>query len=798
VRLPLLALAQVCGIVLADAGVVSSETALAGAGLAILVGGIALLRGRGLWAAALLLAAGAGALAHAQRLEAARELRPAGKVERTLAATIDSVVPGASGFRIDLRDVVSADSAGVRVPPRLRLYGEPTPEGLVAIERRLPGERVWLAARLRAPAQRRNPGSTSPDHALDRAGIGAVGNLLHPALHARLPEREGLRPLEWITRQRTRLGERLGTAGPGAGLLRALALGDRSAPSPELNDAFARLGISHLLAVSGLHLALVASLAFGAARVTFGRSAALAARYDTRGIALCAAIAAAVGYALLSGWGVPVQRAAILLLGLALAFAGQRRRAAAPLLAAAALVVLARDSGALFQPGAQLSFLASAGLVAAARRAPSPPIARGVVGAYVESLVRAGASVIALTAPVAAWHFGRAAPFALVLNLVAIPWTAAVLLPAAGVALVAAAFAPGPATHTLLRLAGGVAEWTGAAALELDQALPVVPGVGPPAAWCACVLLALAGCSIVATRTSSRVLLALVISALLVSAPPRRVDPSVPRAVVLDVGQGDALIVQGRDGAILIDAGPALRSGYDLGARVVVPALAALGIRALDLAILTHADLDHRGGLPAVLRSLPVRELWLPHGARDDESLRDLLAVAKRRGVHVRERGAGDPAAELGGLRVTPLWPPAEATLGSRNDRSLVVRVDIAGRRLLFPGDLEAGAEARLVASGADLRADVLALPHHGSRTSSSSEFLAAVGADVVTVSAPCGGRYAMPHPDVVARARVHGLPLWWTGRDGAVMVGLEAELHVSGYADPEGPPPPRCRSEAH
>jgi len=91
----------------------------------------------------------------------------------------------------------------------------------------------------------------------------------------------------------------------------------------------------------------------------------------------------------------------------------------------------------------------------------------------------------------------------------------------------------------------------------------------------------------------------------------------------------------------------------------------------------------------------------------------------------------------------------------------------------------------------------VLALPHHGSRTSSSAPFLAAVGAEVVTASAPCGGRYAMPHPDVVARARAHGLPLWWTGRDGALLIGLAGPLHVSGYAAPEDPLPLRCRVES-
>ncbi|MBW2666843.1 MAG: DNA internalization-related competence protein ComEC/Rec2 [Deltaproteobacteria bacterium] len=792
--LPSLVLAQICGIVLADAGVVSSKAALAGALLALAAASFGVLRGRRLWAAAVLLVACSGALSHAQRIEMARGRRSAVAVERTLAATVDSLVVGAAGYRIDLRDVTAAGPEDARVPQRVRLYGEPTPAGLLAIERRLPGERVWLAARLRSPSQRRNPGSSSPDLALDRAGIGAVGSLLHPALQVRLPEREGLRPGVWIARRRAELNQRLAAAGRGAGLLRALALGDRRAPSPELNDAFARLGISHLLAVSGLHLALVASVAFGVARLTFGRSAFLAARCDTRGIALFVALAAALGYAFLTGWGVPVRRAAILLVGLALAFAGGRRRAAWPLLSAAALAVLAQEPGALFQPGAQLSFIATAALIAAARHAPAITQPRGVIAGYGESLLRASASVVALTAPVAALHFGRAAPFALVLNLVAIPWTACVLLPAAGFALVGAALEPGPWAGKLLRVTGVAAEWTGGAVTALDHALPIVPSVGPPSSASVCVLLALAGFSLLAKRTSSRVALAMAITLVLVLAPPRPVEPAPPRVVVLDVGQGDALIVQDRDAAILIDAGPALRSGFDFGARVVVPALAALGIRRLDLAIATHADLDHRGGLPAVLRSIPVRELWLPYGTRDESGFRDILELARRRGVRVRERGAGAASSEIGGMRVTPLWPPEDSLPDSRNDASLVVRVDVAGRRLLFPGDIERGAEAALVARGADLRAEVLALPHHGSRTSSSARFLAAVGAEVALVSAPCGGRYAMPHPDVVVRVRAHGLPLWWTGRDGALLVGLAGPLHVVGYADPEEPLPLRCR----
>jgi competence protein ComEC len=793
--LPSLVLAQIGGIVLADAGLVSSPVAMSSALLALIVAAFAALRGRGAWLAVMLLVAGSGALSHARQLELAREHRPVGAEERTLAATIDEVVAGATGFRVDLRDVAAVDSLGTPVPRRIRLYGESSPEDPNAFERRLPGERVWLAARLRAASQRRNPGSSSPDIALARAGVGAVGSLLHPALHVRLPEREGMRPAARIARWRSEWNRRFGAAGRGAGLLRALALGDRSAPSRELNWAFARLGIAHLLAVSGLHLALVAGIAFGLARISFGRSAFLAARCDTRVIALLVAVLAALSYAQLTGWGVPVRRAAILLVGLGVGFVAGRRRAAGSLLSAAALAVLAGNPGALFQPGAQLSFLATAALIVAARRAPVSAAPRGAVARYAESLLRASASVVALTAPVAAWHFGRSAPFALLLNGVAIPWTAGVLLPAAGLALVGAALDPGPWASALLRFAGIAAEWTGLAAVALDQALPIIPAVGPPGGLTVGCLVALAAASLRAKHTCSRVALAIAVSGVLLFAAPRPVEPEPARVVALDVGQGDALIVQDHAAAILIDAGPALRSGVDLGARVVVPALAALGIRRLDLVVATHADLDHRGGLPAVLRSIPVGELWLPYGAREEAGFRDSLELAKRYGVRVSSRGAGSATGEFGGMRVTPLWPPADATRGSRNDASLVVRVDVAGRRLLFPGDIEAGAEAALVASGAELRADVLALPHHGSRTSSSAIFLAAVAADVALASAPCGGRYAMPHPEVVARVRAHGLPLWWTGRDGALLVGLAGPLHVAGYADPAEPLPFRCRS---
>jgi competence protein ComEC len=198
--------------------------------------------------------------------------------------------------------------------------------------------------------------------------------------------------------------------------------------------------------------------------------------------------------------------------------------------------------------------------------------------------------------------------------------------------------------------------------------------------------------------------------------------------------------------------------------------------------VASHADLDHRGGLPAVLAAFPVDRLWLPDASAREPGFADLLAAARRAGVTWREVSAGDPPARFADLRVTPLWPPAGAT-GSSNERSLALRIEAGAQRLLLLGDL-GRAEAELLArSGAELRAEVLVLPHHGSRGSSSTALLRAVSPQVAIVSAPCRGR--LPHPAALERARAAGASLWWTGRDGAIRVALGDRLAVLPWASP-------------
>jgi competence protein ComEC len=374
------------------------------------------------------------------------------------------------------------------------------------------------------------------------------------------------------------------------------------------------------------------------------------------------------------------------------------------------------------------------------------------------------------------------APLGLAANLLAVPWTGLVLLPASLAAALAAGAAPeARASAFVVHGVTQVAEGSLAVARAAAEWAPAFSVPGPARFWLAAAGLGVLGV-VRARRTAARVALGVAIPCGLALAPPPAVSPPPPRVVFLDVGQGDAVLVQGRKGVLLVDAGLAVRDGPDLGARVVVPALRALGVGRLDLVAASHGDLDHRGGLPAVLRALPVERVWLPHGGAGDAAFAETVRAARALGATVEEHGAGSPALRVGDLRVVPLWPPPGPGDGSRNDRSLTLRVEVAGRTVLLPGDLEASAEGHLLARGAPLRADVLKLGHHGSRSSSSAEWLEAVGGAVAVASAPRFGRFGMPHPEVVARAHAAGYALWWTGRDGAVLVGLEPVLHVRGW----------------
>ncbi len=786
--LPWIALGAALGLAAADAGLGSRASAFGASAGALLASACLRAHPRARTLLLVIAAACAGAVALHARLEPARSSRPSEPRELIADASVCARASRAAGLDLELERVVCADACAPPAPQRVLLRLAPGDRSPLADA--LPGQRWRLALRLRAASPERNPGGRDLERSLARAGIGAVARLVDPALAVRLPELDRARWRAPLERLRVSLAAPLIALGPGGALLLALALGDRSGLDPALADGFAELGLSHLVAVSGLNVGVAAAAAFAVARALLRRSAWLCARSDVRAPALALALATAACYALLAGFGVPVRRA---LFFLAVAAVGWLRPLARGQgLALAALLVLAVEPEALFDAGAQLSFAASGALLLAPRaRVPRRGGAREWLRAALRELLDSSALAGLVTAPLAAWHFARLAPAALAANLVAVPWVTGALFPASLAAVAWAALPSGVRELRLLRAPIEAAAALAEASAELAQrgalGAPELPLQGNPSAASMLAALGFAALAWGWREPVARAALALCQVVWLALAPAAGIEPAPPRLALLDVGQGDAVLVQGRRASLLVDAGTALPGGVDLGRSAVLPALRALGVRRLAAAVASHADLDHRGGLAAVLRALPVDELWLPPGAEDQLAYADLLALAGARSVRVRERAAGDPIEALGDLEVEVLWPPRSGARGSENDRSLVLRVRAGETAILLPADLERAGERALLARGAPLAAQLLKLGHHGSRSSSSDAFLSAVGAELALASAPCRGRFGMPHAEVRAALERANASLAWTGRDGALIVALSPPIWLRAWrAQPE------------
>ena len=675
---------------------------------------------------------------------------------------------------------------GRALPPRLVVQHRAGSDEARALSSLQIGDRIRARVRVAPLGGLRNPGRLHPERRWQRRGIGGRASLLDTGLLVRVRAASGGPEIAtglgaWLEALRARLSARL-RSGVGAGaspesgaLLAALGVGDRAGLGISTRDAFASLGIAHLLAISGLHLALVAGLIYAGLR--FLLSAWGDHGRDLRLVAGVGAGVAALGYAQLVGFGVPVQRALIFLAAGLVALRLGRSLPLGHLLSIAWLGVGLAAPQSLFELGPQLSFAATGALLMAARRpvSESEPQAHrlGRVITRVRLLVHLSALALISTAPLLAWRGLAAGAPGVLVNVLAIPWTSAFLLPASLLATAASGF-EGSVAEGCLAISHSIAALTLAAVDGLSEVFAAGSGVrGRPhgIALGVAAVFAVQACRM--GRTSAVLVIALSAVLWLRTAPPADRVPSPPRLVMFDVGQGDALLLQGARSAVLVDAARAIPGGLDLGRSTVVPALAALGVDHLDALVITHGDIDHRGGAISVLDALPVSEIWLPWRSANDPNFAGLRRSAGRHGVAIVEMGAGAPPRRIGALRATPLWPPREGPLVPANARSLVFRFELAGWRILLTGDIGAEVEAALQASGVDLAADLLKVGHHGSRGSSTPAFLSAVAPRWLLLSAPCHGGSRLPHPEALARFEATGVPLAWTGRDGAAVFDL-------------------------
>lgn len=634
----------------------------------------------------------------------------------------------------------------VTVPRRLRLswYGPGRP-------RLHPGERWRLSVRLRGPRGFANPGGFDYARWLLRHGIGATGYVrTEPGprrVAAARPSIDGLR-----ARLRAELQPILAGLAH-AGMLRALTLGDRSAiPAPRWRTLVAT-GTNHLMAISGLHVGLVALLGYALGAGLWRLAGPLRVRLPRPLAQALTALALATVYAALAGFALPTVRA-LAMLALALGAVCLRRRVRpGAVLAGAAVLVVAFDPLAVLAPGFWLSFGAVAAIVwIAAGRLGRPRRLGG--------WLRLQCAIALALAPLLLTLFGQTSLVAPLANFVAVPWVSFVTVPSAlaGVALLPL---PAPLAAGLLWLADAslVVLWY---LLEALAGLWFAQWRGPAhPPWM--LALALAGAAVLllprGVPGKPAALLALV--PLLLWQPPRP-PPGAFWVDVLDVGQGLAVSVRTATHTLVYDTGARFSPRFDAGSAVVVPFLRAAGVERVDALVVSHGDDDHAGGAGAVLRHLRPRRVW--------SSVPQRLQVRAdfcARGVDWRwDR-----------VRFRFLHPGRDGPWHG-NDASCVLRVDGPGGSLLLPGDIEAGAERALVARAAELAADLVVAPHHGSATSSTAAFVDAVRPRWVLYSVGHRNQWGFPRPGVLARWR----PAGWARTDcgGALHVEVHPEHGIA------------------
>lgn len=534
-----------------------------------------------------------------------------------------------------------------------------------------------------------------------------------------------------------------GFDGPGKALARALVLGDASAFPLEWKRGLRVTGLYHLLSVSGVHVALVAGAVW------------LLAGWLPRALRLTLMLAAIALYLLLVGPLPALVRAAVMGFLAVTALLAERPPAAVNALGWAVILLVLERPDVVLSVAFQLTVSATAGLlllgpVLAERWSRLPRWLAGPLAASV------GAQLPTL--PWALPRFHLLSPLAPLFNLPAVPWTGLALAASllwTGVALIS----PQAAGALLPVLDFFAAPFSWPARTGPSVWLPVPLVLSPAAAWLLAILLGL----LLFARLK---LLSLAGLALLLSCNVPR-DRGVELAM-LDVGQGDAILLRDGKHAVLIDGG-GWRTG-DLGGRVLLPALLAEGVRSLDAVVMTHPDRDHCGGLVDIAAYLPIREVWMgplwePEGCA--------ATLSSLPGIPVRIVWAGETGA-VGKWSLRVLHPDRDEDRGT-NERSLVIRAEALGRSFLLTGDIESWAEMRLLGCcEEEVRVNVLKVAHHGSKTSSTESFLDAAQPRLALISAGVKNLYHHPSPVILDRLSERRIRVLRTDRDGMVLFRLD------------------------
>ncbi|MBS0591529.1 MAG: DNA internalization-related competence protein ComEC/Rec2 [Proteobacteria bacterium] len=706
--------------------------------VALLAVGTLLLRGRGRWLGFILL----GAVWTMWRADAALSARLPVALEGVDVIVTGSVLglpreqDGSARFDLLIHNA-ERDGDPVPVSGKLRLNWYDTAPTIA------PCTQWRLHVRLKRPRGLVDPGAFDFERYALSEGIVATGYVREDAINAAIGTRtfcaDGFR-------QRISLGiaATLG-AGPQSDVLRALAFGDQQAMDEREWNVARSTGIPHLIAISGLHIALFAGFGVLLVRGVWKRMPRLTLRWPAPRIEAIASLTFALAYAAISGLGLPTRRA-LFMIGVLLA-ANLVRRARAPVhgLAFAVIALLALDPLCVLSAGFWLSFMGVAWLMFCLG-------GRGQRHRWWHDMISAqGVATIGLL-PLTIWFFGQSSLIGPIANLLAVPVVCFIVLPLGVSGAVLQSSVPVLGVP-LLKLAGVALQWLWWA-LERMASWPGAMWYFPePSAWALVLAMLGAAWLLMPRGIPLRVVGIALFLPLLVPARSELAEGEF-EALLLDVGQGLSVVVRTRDHALVYDAGARFPSGFDLGEVAVVPALRARGVDQIDRLIVSHGDNDHAGGAAAVLAAFPHAAVSSGEPERLPMPAAQCLAgeVWQWNGVTFR------------------VVHPHVPLVTKDNDRCCVLEVRTGDDALVLTGDITTAVEGEVVAAlGARAAHTVVTVPHHGSKTSSSASFIDALRPQLALVSSGYRNHFNHPNPAIVARYRHAGVPLLDTPESGFI-----------------------------
>jgi competence protein ComEC len=662
-----------------------------------------------------------------------------------------------------------------------------------------PGDKIRFSARLRPFKNFNNPGRYDYELAMNLAGFACAASVSDGRRVVPMGREYLGFPIEILERTRGRIRNffRENLSPQNQALFGALILGERQGISSELREPFNVAGLGHILAVSGLHIGLVAWLTFAIFNRLLSLSYRLTLQTDIRKLAALMACFPVVAYTCLAGFQVSSQRAMIMSLAYLFAMILGREKEIWSTFAVAAFGVLALDPHSLFSLSFQLSFCAVIGILWLApgiykkisslfNADAKQKRVSGRLYFYFVGLIAVTLSAMIFLLPVISFYFHRVSLVAIPANLTVVPILGLWIIPAGLISAMTLPIFPSLANLCLQLGAWGM-EWM-MVMIQFWAHFPwaafwvITPNSYEILLYYSLIFFVF----FLKRRTWAKIGLLLTLLLFVVDifywTFETRFNPHL-KVTYLDVGQGSSALIQfpGKE-RMLIDGGGFPRDNFDVGKMVVAPFLFHSKIRRIDYLVLTHPQADHMNGLRFIASNFQPKEFWYNGDRRENRSFRELMKIVESKKLKKLLPSDLRGKREISGVKIELLHPLSESDrkqpfprATELNNNSLVLKISYKGKSLLFPGDLgRLGEEAVISNAGPLLKSDILLTPHHGSRYSGSKRFLQMVGPNICVISSGSGNYFGFPHLETLKRLKRIGCRTIRIDQVGAVQLSVE------------------------